>query len=312
MAVDRRHLLDHLEEMAFEEQRAIRLEVDAAFFKPGWRGSPGLISASAVAIAAGLRRATARIADEACPVTEKRDAEFVADASRVARHLRIRLVGYYRQRLMSGRGAWSPEVTVKACGNLSESLQRVCDEMVDFLTRRSKPLPPALLPDLADPIPTGRGVVSAAPLTAVAAIPPTPSTAGRLSPQGLSQASPLRQSLSPRRPSLPIRAPLGPAMATSAPAISATPIITPPVPAALASTTSGIAPLIIAAPAPAEPIPVRVTATPVTAPHVPRVLASATPGVAPLIVPAPAAPIPVTAAAARVMTPPVTGRNCPS
>src|SRR5215475_13197807 len=112
MAVDRRHLLDHLEEMAFEEQRAIRAEVDAAFFKPGWCSSPDLIFASAVAIAAGLRRATARIADEAWAVTEKRDAEFLADASQVAKRLRIRLVGYYRQRLMSSRDAWSPEVTV--------------------------------------------------------------------------------------------------------------------------------------------------------------------------------------------------------
>ena len=31
MAVDRRRLLDHLEEIAFEEQRAISAEVDEAF-----------------------------------------------------------------------------------------------------------------------------------------------------------------------------------------------------------------------------------------------------------------------------------------
>jgi hypothetical protein len=42
MAVDSRHLLDRLEEMAFEEQRAIRAEVDAAFFKPGWQQQPDL------------------------------------------------------------------------------------------------------------------------------------------------------------------------------------------------------------------------------------------------------------------------------
>jgi len=100
MAVDRRHLLDRLEEIAFEEQRAIRAEVDAAFLKPGWRSSPGLISASAVAIAARLRRATARIADEAWAVAEKKDPVFTANAGQVARHLRIRMVGYYRQRLM--------------------------------------------------------------------------------------------------------------------------------------------------------------------------------------------------------------------
>jgi hypothetical protein len=40
MAVDSRHLLDRLEELAFEEQRTIRAEVDAAFFKPGWHSSP--------------------------------------------------------------------------------------------------------------------------------------------------------------------------------------------------------------------------------------------------------------------------------
>ena len=40
MAVDWRHLLNRLEEMAFEEQRAIRAEVDAAFFKgTPWRSN---------------------------------------------------------------------------------------------------------------------------------------------------------------------------------------------------------------------------------------------------------------------------------
>jgi hypothetical protein len=72
MTVDCCRFLDRLEEIAFEEQRAIRAEVDAAFFKPGWRCSPGLISASAAAITAGLRRATARIADEAWAIAEKK------------------------------------------------------------------------------------------------------------------------------------------------------------------------------------------------------------------------------------------------
>ena len=157
MAVDSRHLLDRLEEMAFEEQRAIRAEVDAAFFKPGWSSSPILISASAVAIAAGLRRATARIADEAWAAAEKKDPVFTADAGQVATHLRIRMVGYYRQRLMSDRGGWSPEVIVKACGDLSETLRHICDKMVDQLARRSRPLPPALLPDLPGLAPAGRG-----------------------------------------------------------------------------------------------------------------------------------------------------------
>src|ERR1700704_4974426 len=113
MAIDSRHLLDRLEEMAFAEQRAIRAEVDAAFFKPGWHSSPILISESAVAIAAGRRRATTRIADEACAAAEKKDPVFTADAVQVATHLRIRMVSYYRQRLMSDRGEWSPEVIVK-------------------------------------------------------------------------------------------------------------------------------------------------------------------------------------------------------
>ena len=193
MAIDSRRLLDRLEEMAFEEQRAIRAEVDAAFFKPGWSSSPILISASAAAIAAGLRRATARIADEAWAAAEKKDPVFTADAGQVATHLRIRMVSYYRQRLMSDRGGWSPEVIVKACADLSETLRDICDKMVDQLARRSRPLPPALLLDLsclaagrgaADPESTActRGARSpsdylrGAPVTA-AAVPTAPITA---------------------------------------------------------------------------------------------------------------------------------------
>jgi len=261
MAVDCRHLLNRLEEMAFEEQRAIRAEVDAAFFIPGWRSSPDLISASAVAIAAGLRRVTARIADEAWAVAEKKDPVFMADAGKVAAHLRIRMVGYYRQRLMSDRGGWSPEVTVKACGDLSETLSHICDKMVDQLAHRSMPLPPALLPDLPSPAPAGRGAAGpeapcleaagSAPPAPTVLVPPGTTTAGRLSPQHLSSQRPLRQNPFRRRPLPPIPAPPG-----AATAASAAPIIGPLVPAAPACAAPGVAPLIIAAPAPvARPVP---------------------------------------------------------
>ena len=255
MAIDSRHLLDRLEEMAFEEQRAIRAEVDAAFFKPGWSSSPILISASAVAIAAGLRRATARIADEAWAAAEKKDPVFTAAAGQVATHLRIRMVTYYRQRLMSDRGGWSPEVIVKACGDLSETLRHICDKMVDQLARRSRPLPPALLLDLSCLAPAGRGaadpeaprreVVGSAPPAPAALVPPATTTAGRLSPPQLAPQRPLRHNPFRRRPLLPIPAPAGPATAASA-----APIIGPLAPGAPASAAPGIAPFIIAAPAP--------------------------------------------------------------
>ena len=260
MAVDSRHLLDRLEEMAFEEQRAIRAEVDTAFFKPDWRSCPILISASAVAIAAGLRRATARIADEAWAVAEKKDPVFTAHAVQVATHLRIRMVGYYRQRLMSDRGGWSPEVIVKACGDLSETLRHICDKMVDQMARRSRPLPSALLPDLSCLAPAGRGaadpeaphreVVDSAPPAPATLVPPATTTAGRLSPPQLSPQRPLRQNPFRRRPLLPIPAPPGRTTAASA-----APIIGPLASRAPASAAPGIAPFIIVAPAPVAPLP---------------------------------------------------------
>ena len=260
MAVDSRHLLDRLEELAFEEQRAIRAEVDAAFFKPGWSSSPILISASAVAIADGLCRATARIADEAWAAAEKKDLVFTADAGQVATRLRIRMVGYYRQRLMLDLGGWSPEVIVKACGDLSETLRHICDKMVDQLARRSRPLPPALLPDLsclapagraaADPEAPRREVVGSAPPAPAALVPPATTTPGRLSLLHLSPQRPLRQNPFRRRPLLPI-----PALPGGATAASAAPIIGPLAPGAPASAAPGIAPFIIAAPAPAAPAP---------------------------------------------------------
>jgi hypothetical protein len=210
MAIDSRRLLHRLEEMAFEEQRAIRAEVDAAFFKPGWQSSPILISASAAAIAAGLRRATARIADEAWAVAENGDPVFTADAGQVAMHLRIRMVSYYRQRLMSDHGEWSPEVIVKACGELSETLRHICDKMVDRLARRSRPLPPAL----------------------AALVSPATTTAGRLSPLHLSPQRPSRQNPFRRRPLLPIPAPPGGATAASATPVPAAVLAEAPVAAA--------------------------------------------------------------------------------
>ena len=316
MAVDCRHLLDRLEEMAFEEQRAIRAEVDAAFFKPGWRSSPGLISASAVAIAAGLCRATARIADEALAVAEKKDPVFTADVGKVAAHLRIRMVGYYRQRLMSDRGGWSPEVTVKACGDLSETLSHICDKMVDQLAHRPMPLPPALLPDLPGPAPAGRGAAGpeapcreaagSAPPALAALVPPATTTAGRLSPPHLSPQRPLRQNPFRRRPLLPIPAPPGRATAASA-----APVIGPLAPGAPASAAPGIAPLIIAAPAPAAPLPAAalpeapVAAAPAIAAPLSEAAAMSMPlAAAPVLeAPVPAAPVP--AASVRAASAPV-------
>jgi hypothetical protein len=147
MAVDRRHLLGRIEEIAFEEQRSIRAAVDAAFFTPGWRIGPSLTSGSARAIAAGVRRATARIADEIWAIAEIGAPGFAADARRVAKHLRIRMVGYYRQRLMSDEGPWKPEEIIAACRELSGTLHDICNEMVDDVMYRSTPLPSAPLPE---------------------------------------------------------------------------------------------------------------------------------------------------------------------
>jgi hypothetical protein len=321
MAVDRRDLLDRLEEIAFEEQRAIRAEVDAAFFKPGWRSNPGLISASAIAIAAGLRRATARIADGAWAAAEKKDSVFTANAGQVARHLRIRMVGYYRQRLMSDRGKWSPEVTVKACGDLSETLRHICDEMGDHLARRFKPLLPAPLPDLPGLAAAGREAprreaAGSAPPAPGALVPPALATAGRLSPQHLSPQRPLRQSPFRRRLSLPFPAPPG-----AATAASAAPIIGPPASAAPASEAPAVAPLIIAAPAPAAPISAAplpeaaVTPAPTIGPPDPSAPASAAPVIAPPIIAAllsetPAISMPL--AAAPVLEAPVLAAPVPA
>jgi hypothetical protein len=65
----------------------------------------------------------------------------------VAKHLRIRMVGYYRQRLMSDTGPWKPEETIGACRDLSEVLHDICNEMVDDVMYRSRPLPSAPLPE---------------------------------------------------------------------------------------------------------------------------------------------------------------------
>jgi hypothetical protein len=251
MAVDCRHLLNRLEEMAFEEQRAIRAEVDAAFFKPGWRSSPSLISASAVAIAAGLRRATARIADEAWAVAEKKDPAFTADAGKVAAHLRICMVGYYRQRLMSDRGGWSPEVTVKACRDLSETLRHICDKMVDQLASRSRPLPPALLPDVPSLAPAGRGAAGpeAPRREAAGSAPPAPTASGIVpliaapAPAAPLPAAPLPEA--PVAAAAPIEVPLSEAPAISMP-LAAASVLEAPVPATPVPATSvGAAPALV-------------------------------------------------------------------
>ena len=44
MVIDRRYLLNRIEEIEFEEQRSIRTEVDAEFFKKDLRSSPSLAS----------------------------------------------------------------------------------------------------------------------------------------------------------------------------------------------------------------------------------------------------------------------------
>src|SRR5262249_51448101 len=188
-----------------------------------WRSSPGWFSASAAAIAAGLRRATARIADEAWAVAEKKDLTFAADAGQVARRLRIRMVSYYRQRLMSNRGAWSPELTVKAFGDFRETLRNIGDGRGDHLARGPGPLPPALLADLHAP--AGRGATAPeaarreaagfAPPAPAALVPPALTTTGRLPSQLLSPQRPLRQN--PFLPPPPLRVPAlpDPAMAAS-------------------------------------------------------------------------------------------------
>jgi len=82
MAIDRLYLLNRIEEIEFEEQRSIRTEVDAKFFKKDLRSSPSLVSGSAQAIAIGVRRATARIAEETWTIAEKEAPR--ADSGHVA------------------------------------------------------------------------------------------------------------------------------------------------------------------------------------------------------------------------------------
>jgi hypothetical protein len=82
MAIDRLYLLNRIEEIEFEEQRSIRTEVDAKFFKKDLRSSASLVSGSAQAIAIGVRRATARIAEETWTIAEKEAPR--ADSGHVA------------------------------------------------------------------------------------------------------------------------------------------------------------------------------------------------------------------------------------
>ena len=82
MAIDRLYLLSRIEEIEFEEQSSIRREVDAEFFKQGWRGSPSLVAGSARVIAIGVRRTTARIAEETWTIAEKEAPR--ADSGHVA------------------------------------------------------------------------------------------------------------------------------------------------------------------------------------------------------------------------------------
>ena len=130
MAIDRRYLLSRIEEIGFEEQRSIRTEVDAEFFKKDLRSSPSLTSGSARAIAVGVRRATARIAEETWTIAEKEAPRFAADARRVAKHLRIRMVGFYRQRLMSDDGVLTPEDIMRACQELSDVVHNICLSLI--------------------------------------------------------------------------------------------------------------------------------------------------------------------------------------
>jgi len=155
MAIDRLYLLSRTEEIEFEEQRSIRREVDAEFFKQGWRGSPSLVAGSARVIAIGVRRTTARIAEETWTIAEKEAPRFAADARKVAKHLRTRMVDFYRQRLMSDDGQLTPEDIMRACQELSEVLHNICNEMVDDLIYRSKPLPSSSLPERSDLDPFG-------------------------------------------------------------------------------------------------------------------------------------------------------------
>jgi hypothetical protein len=147
MAADHRALVSRIEEIVYEEQRAIRKEVDAEFFQHGWTRSPELLSASARVLAVGMGRAVVKIADEIWTRAETKAPGFAADANRAARHLRIRMIGYYRQRLMSGEGRSTPEETVSACRELSWTLHDICNRMVDDVVYRSKPLAASPLPE---------------------------------------------------------------------------------------------------------------------------------------------------------------------
>jgi len=64
----------------------------------------------------------------------------------VAKHLRIRMIGFYRQRLMSDDGLLAPDEIIRACSDLSEVLHNICNEMVEDVIYRSRPLPSSSLP----------------------------------------------------------------------------------------------------------------------------------------------------------------------
>jgi hypothetical protein len=65
--------------------------------------------------------------------------------SEPAKALRVRVVGLYRQQLMSDRVQASPEEIVEACKRLSQVLRRECDEMIGDVRKRAVRLSPDLV-----------------------------------------------------------------------------------------------------------------------------------------------------------------------
>ena len=143
MAVSRREIVHRIETIVFEEQRSIRRDVAAT--QGGLNFSSTAINELTRVIIAGMRRANARIVDEVCTSAGNEARKFADEISELAKALRVRVIGLYRQQLMSDRVQASPEEVVRACKRLSQVLRRECDDMIGDVRNRAVLLSPDLV-----------------------------------------------------------------------------------------------------------------------------------------------------------------------
>jgi len=114
MAVDHDDLVRRIEKISYDEQGSILKDVaavDAKLFDRGERNIPSWMSERARVIAAGVRRAGAKMADEVWAIAAEEAPEFAHEAATWAGRLSARMVAHHRQRLMFGRGL------ATSCGN---------------------------------------------------------------------------------------------------------------------------------------------------------------------------------------------------